>query len=780
MYYLLTTLRYWIFLIFVQPLAVLAALPAVHAPAIWHDNDDPRDVYTQEYLLALASTGQIKLVGTSTSTVVSPFNPFVSAAQAESFGVGRTEIQAKAEASGLSGFPPVTPQVLVGYLSTPASGQLEDTVALNSPVGNAIVAAAHLHGTQQKPLLVVCGGAMTAVADAYLIDPAVASKIMVCWLGGRLADLDEYNAGQDGWGNAVVLKNLPVTMFPVDIPTQEGSSPIVTKADLVNSLPPCPLRDLMVVKDHPENSLPGSIDADGLPAVFILNPAVIKSSVRKRFSGTTTINFGGQQHRIAVLSNDPNGNVVFATAVDQPLASRAWWHAFEGAFGKLEADPFRYYPLSDTQSGAQVAFATHEISPSYRGPLVTVRRGSDGTQADFYEGERQGSLNTLRGGGGMELTHWIQPNDEVRVMTWHDQSGKVRNAFATSPSTAPRIVEQGKLVRGSRNEPVLRFSIEDSLQIDDGQAFVDTAQLSVSIWGLVEPANVSSQAFLSKMALSSSTGLQTGWGIAVTSPDEYLVNIGGATTSPEARSPVGSVARSLWHHTATAFNGALSGNMSRLKLSLDSKTQALSFGGTIPDRIAAANSPLLIGKGGAGLNLDGQLGEVIIWTTQLDSVKTTQLHARRFVSEFSTPGEAVPFQDWAALAALEGDLASSEAVPHGDGLSNLIKYAFNLNGGGPDAKTLQPGAGDTAGLPTFSVVTDSNGLMVFRLEYLRRKNAGLSYVPEIASEIGEWETFDQEPLITAVNDKWERALIVTAAGTNDEPRRFVRLKVNLP
>jgi hypothetical protein len=363
-------------------------------------------------------------------------------------------------------------------------------------------------------------------------------------------------------------------------------------------------------------------------------------------------------------------------------------------------------------------------------------------------------------------------------MIWHDQSGHARHATAVSDNVAPRIVENGRILRGSRNEPVLRFAVDDLLQVDDGQSLADTKLLSVSVWGLVEPWSVSSQGFLSKNATSTTTGLQTGWQISVTSPDQLQIGIGGSASSPQALSGQGSIPRQRWSHTATVFDGSLSGNSNRLKSWLDSQPLSLSFGtGTIPDRIAPADSPLFIGKGGSNLHLDGQLAEVIVWTTPLASAAVGQLDSRRFVSDFSSPGAVVSLADWAADVSLADDAAAEEAAPHGDGVSNLLKYAFNLDGSRPDVTTLVPG--NQSGLPHVSLVPKADGSVALRLEYLRRKNAGLSYIPEISRELGDWQAIDQVPVVTPINEQWERAVMVSSAAGN-EPRRFVRLKVRLP
>ena len=54
-----------------------------------YDNDDTRDVYTDEYLMALASAGDIKLLGMITSSSIRPFNKYVSGESYERMVVQR-------------------------------------------------------------------------------------------------------------------------------------------------------------------------------------------------------------------------------------------------------------------------------------------------------------------------------------------------------------------------------------------------------------------------------------------------------------------------------------------------------------------------------------------------------------------------------------------------------------------------------------------------------------------------------------------------------------------
>ena len=83
----------------------------------------------------------------------------------------------QARLAGFTGVPD-----LVGgaqaRLEWPASGKVEDIKAGTSPGSDLIVAAAR-KATPEKPLLVVVGGPLTTVAQAWLTDPTIASRMVV-------------------------------------------------------------------------------------------------------------------------------------------------------------------------------------------------------------------------------------------------------------------------------------------------------------------------------------------------------------------------------------------------------------------------------------------------------------------------------------------------------------------------------------------------------------------------------------------------------------------------
>lgn len=110
--------------------------------------------------------------------------------------------------------------------------------------------------------------------------------------------------------------------------------------------------------------------------------------------------------------------------------------------------------------------------------------------------------------------------------------------------------------------------------------------------------------------------------------------------------------------------------------------------------------------------------------------------------------------------------------PQGDGVTNLEKFAFNLNPAAPDVRTLTVGAGGLAGLPGGAQVGG-----VLRIEFLRRKtstNPGITYTPQFSSNVGTWVDVAGNLTGTSIDSTWERVVV-------DDPApgatRFARVKV---
>jgi hypothetical protein len=131
-------------------------------------------------------------------------------------------------------------------------------------------------------------------------------------------------------------------------------------------------------------------------------------------------------------------------------------------------------------------------------------------------------------------------------------------------------------------------------------------------------------------------------------------------------------------------------------------------------------------------------------------------------------------------AGLSGPNAALTATPNGDGVPNLLKYAFNMNLSGPDAATMPPGG--SRGLPGITA-QPNGGASVFRFEFLRRKNSGLIYTPQksgMLSNPASWVPLTDLPTVISIDATWERVIYEEHYDAATTPMNFGRVQVTLP
>jgi len=119
--------------------------------------------------------------------------------------------------------------------------------------------------------------------------------------------------------------------------------------------------------------------------------------------------------------------------------------------------------LLDAVPGAAAAYSLRQLSNSYTGPVVTVRRSSDDAEADFKASEiDDGTLAAFCGAG------------DGFVKTWFDQSGNTgRDASQGTAASQPKIVDSGSLVTEG-GKPALEFDGSD-----DGIFYAGTGLVSL-------------------------------------------------------------------------------------------------------------------------------------------------------------------------------------------------------------------------------------------------------------------------------------------------------------
>ena len=146
-------------------------------------------------------------------------------------------------------------------------------------------------------------------------------------------------------------------------------------------------------------------------------------------------------------------------------------------------------------------------------------------------------------------------------------------------------------------------------------------------------------------------------------------------------------------------------------------------------------------------------------------------------------------QSFRTAHGLAADGSQDLLTPAGDGVANLLKYAFNMIGTGagqgstlttPNASVLAPAG--TAGLPFASIESGTGKL---QMTYLRRKSAstpGISYAVQFSNDLGVSDPWavngSATESVTPLDSTFER---VTVTDTALSPaKRFARVRVATP
>jgi hypothetical protein len=168
-------------------------------------NDHAYDNWFGEYAVLLASDGGPPLAG----IIVNADEDWPDLdANVEGW---RGLVEA-ARASGLSNVP--DPIASIGApLVRPASGAIDDDTEANRSEGaRFIIDASRRLSLPYRPLVVATGGGLTDVADAYLMDPTVADRVIVVASLGLLSDTGAQmgipNGDKDPWAGVIVSERL--------------------------------------------------------------------------------------------------------------------------------------------------------------------------------------------------------------------------------------------------------------------------------------------------------------------------------------------------------------------------------------------------------------------------------------------------------------------------------------------------------------------------------------------------------------------------------------------
>jgi hypothetical protein len=230
---------------------------------------------------------------------------------------GWEDLVVAARSSGLAGIPDVTASV-GDPLIRPGDGQIESTVANRSTGAQLIIDVSRQSGSAALPVVIAAATELTDVADAYLMDPTVADRVVVvASLGSYVAPdglMGSVNGDMDPWADWIVTERFRY----IQVNAWYDQMADVTTDDLAN-LPANPLGDRF------RNKLPNLIAppaAADQVAVLAAGLPMFTLAVQ-RVSPDTSAAFDSTQG--PRLIPDAAGNGWIVTQVSESLPrSRLW------------------------------------------------------------------------------------------------------------------------------------------------------------------------------------------------------------------------------------------------------------------------------------------------------------------------------------------------------------------------------------------------------------------------------------------------------------------------
>jgi hypothetical protein len=124
--------------------------------------------------------------------------------------------------------------------------------------------------------------------------------------------------------------------------------------------------------------------------------------------------------------------------------------------------------LLDLYPSAAGAYSLRNLSSTYTGPLVRVRRSSDNAEMDIY-GTVAGQLDTVG------LLNFVGAGNGF-IRTWYDQSGNGRNAITpTSGGSSGNLFVSGGVINYVNGKPAFKLDATPSLFLDIPTGFLNNA-----------------------------------------------------------------------------------------------------------------------------------------------------------------------------------------------------------------------------------------------------------------------------------------------------------------
>jgi hypothetical protein len=274
-------------------------------------NDGAYDNWSGEYAIMLANGG-----GSPLAAII--VNETSDWPDLQTNVGGYRDLVAAARSSGLENLP--DPIASIGApLVMPASGNIDDTQPNRSEGALRIVEISRAISLPYRPVVIATGGALTDVADAYLVDPTVADRVVVVSSLGSTTStgggMGSPNGPGDPWADVIVVSRFQYVQVSAwydqltDVP-----------ASRLSELPNNALGAWIAAKQP--NLWHWSPASDQVSALAVGLPAF--ATVIERVSATMGADGGATAG--PVLATDKSGPDWLVTGCDGAVATMLFWN----------------------------------------------------------------------------------------------------------------------------------------------------------------------------------------------------------------------------------------------------------------------------------------------------------------------------------------------------------------------------------------------------------------------------------------------------------------------
>ena len=134
------------------------------------------------------------------------------------------------------------------------------------------------------------------------------------------------------------------------------------------------------------------------------------------------------------------------------------------------------------------------------------------------------------------------------------------------------------------------------------------------------------------------------------------------------------------------------------------------------------------------------------------------------------------YESWASEASLLPPNDAASAMPHHDGVTNLNKFAFNMDASKPDSHSMT--AEGSSGWPIGEVVTQDGNSVLSLISVRRRDSVGLQYKALFSRDSATWIEVTSPIQVTPLSPIWERVRYQVPASEAPSNRWLGKLEVS--